>query len=71
LLAPDKRLQDEFGFWFERFLKLHQGQIDATKKSDDLFYSIQQRAFDGELFSCHGSPVDISGQPLQPPNTPC
>ena len=49
LLAPDKPLQDRFGFWFERFLVLHRKSVDAAGVSDTLFRSLQQRAFNGEL----------------------
>lgn len=55
LLAPDKPLQDEFGLWFERFLSLLRKNADAYELNDNLFYSLQQRVFNGELFNGKGT----------------
>lgn len=69
LLAPEKPQQDNFGLWFERFLSLRKKNVDAAGLSDNLFHSLQQRAFNGELFNDKATAAVLPQKtmtPLQP-----
>ncbi len=51
LLSPPEQDQEKFGLWFERFHATFKNLHKALKIQENLFTSLQQRAFSGELFT--------------------
>ncbi|MDQ3712988.1 MAG: restriction endonuclease subunit S [Acidobacteriota bacterium] len=58
IVVPPMNLQNKFAEIIEKIKSLEIKNIDASKKSENLFQSLQQRAFKGELFNDEFPPVE-------------